>query len=286
MKQVWAILLAALMALSLAACGGGGADTPEGAEYDAEFTIYVNGSDEWTPFEGKSGVAFDYSGSVISMTSDATTVSFTGKQVGEAVITAAVEGEQSRALVRVRAMEPDEDEIRIDYNYDPPQDNFCIEIRYYEAGETYNDIYAKIGAEEAGIYGYTGWQEFYNITTGEYYTVVDGMWYDDVLWGFDSFADMGHNPPITEFNEFVAALRQMGFDNGKLADFYVGTEIVCGVECWVFDTDGWNGQYVKYWVDPANGCALKKAGTTTDAVYEVVRYELDYTEWDEFFIPG
>jgi len=129
MKKLFALLLALMMILSLAACGGGNNDKPPDGGNDspgtsqeeqdkstkdnpapegsnAEFTIYVNGSEEWTPFSGKSGVTFIVADEdLISVSDNGAKISFTGKQVGETVITATLDGAKCEALVRVRAME-------------------------------------------------------------------------------------------------------------------------------------------------------------------------------------
>lgn len=135
MKKILTCLLAAVMIFSLAACGGSGGSTLSGGDhtlgsttdnqnsgdrdaadpsgspasaegYDAEYTVYVDGKDEWKPFPGKSGVTFDVSDTgVISVSDNGAKIEFAGKQVGESVITATLEGNESRALVRVREME-------------------------------------------------------------------------------------------------------------------------------------------------------------------------------------
>jgi hypothetical protein len=109
MKKLLLFLLAAVMMCSLAACGTGNgngnggeaSEPPEG--WAAEYTILVGGSDEWTPYSGKGGVTFSNANNkVIDGSDDGTTIEFTGKEVGEAVITAALDGKESNALVRVR----------------------------------------------------------------------------------------------------------------------------------------------------------------------------------------
>jgi hypothetical protein len=142
MKKFLACLLAAGMMLSLASCSspkqmvqnavrealgagassekGGGtavsaaadrddpddADTANTDDYDATYTIYIDGADEWTPFPGSSGVAFAQSEeSVLDVSDDGEKIAFTGKQVGESVIAATLDGKEAKALVRVRARE-------------------------------------------------------------------------------------------------------------------------------------------------------------------------------------
>jgi hypothetical protein len=140
MKKFLACLLAAGMMLTLASCNpkemvqdavrdalgiresseeSGGAQTSVAAssaasdtppapsgEYDEEFNIYIDGVDEWTPFPDSSGVVFSLSKKgVLDISDDGESVSFMGKQVGEAVITATLDDEEATALVRVRARE-------------------------------------------------------------------------------------------------------------------------------------------------------------------------------------
>ncbi len=289
MKKILALLLAVLMVFALVACDRGdnpgtqgGTEPPDG-NYDAKYELFVNGEDEWTPFPGKSGVTFEVSKEdILSLSPTDSKVEFTGKKVGETVITATCEGKTATAFVKVKEMD-----VIIDYKYTPPTDNFCIAVKSTENGNSYINQYAKIGAEEAMIDESTDWQQFCNISTGTYYTVADGKWYEDVQWGFYSFEESGgHGSPICDFNDFVKLLGQMGFGNEKLTEFYAGQETLLDVDCWVFDSNGWNNIYAKFWVDPSNGCTLKKAGTTTDTVIEVTRYDLSYTEWDSSFLPN
>ena len=91
MKKILALALALMMVLVLAACGDGGGDgsekPPEG--YDAAYTIVIDGSDSWTPFENGSCVTFANSkADVISISDNGKAVTFTGLAVGEAEITA------------------------------------------------------------------------------------------------------------------------------------------------------------------------------------------------------
>lgn len=291
MRRLLILSLALLLMFSLVACGGesggseapGNTDPPEG--YDAEYTIVIDGADSWRPFENGSGVTFASSkGGVISSTDDGKTVKFTGLAVGETDITATSGTDTAKALVKVvkRSEQQDEQKAKFSgtYAYNPPTDNFCIETQSTRNGKSETDVWAKIGDEEANIDG-DDWQGFYNVSTGANYTVLDGRWIEDVQWGFHSIADRGGVPsPLDTFNTFFQLLQKLGFGNEKLGDFYIGEETICGVKCWVFDTNGYNAIYAKYWVDPANGCTLKEAGTTEDYVCEVTTYDLDYTAWD------
>ncbi len=254
---------------------------PDKGGYDAEYELFVNGEESWTPFPSEKSVSFKVSDeSILSLRPSDSKVEFTGKEVGETIITATCEGKSAKAYVKVKEMK-----IVIDYHYNPPTDNYCIEVKNSENGSSYSNKYAKIGNEEAMIDESAEWQEFHDVSTGAYYTVVEKKWYEDSRWGFYSFEESGHGSPICDFNDFVKQLGQLGFGNEKLPEFYVGEETICDVDCWVFDTNGWNEIYAKFWVDKENGCTLKKAGTTSDMVYEVIRYDLSYTEWDSYYLP-
>jgi hypothetical protein len=84
----------------------GSASTEATDDYDAEYTIYLEDKDEWTPFPGSTGVVFVISEEgVLQVSDDGAKIAFTGKQVGESVITATLDGQEAKALVRVRARE-------------------------------------------------------------------------------------------------------------------------------------------------------------------------------------
>ena len=78
----------------------------EVGDYDSECTIYINGTDVWTPFPGETGVTFTISDDgLLTVSDNGSTIEFNGKQVGECVITATLDGVVIRMLVRIRAME-------------------------------------------------------------------------------------------------------------------------------------------------------------------------------------
>ena len=80
--------------------------TTETDKADKEFTIYVNGTDEWTPFPGESGVTFEIpNDSTLSCDINGGTLEFTGLNIGDVTISATLNGKKVLAHVRVRAME-------------------------------------------------------------------------------------------------------------------------------------------------------------------------------------
>lgn len=295
MKRFLLIAVALVTVLALAACGSGGGtgsgSTPDNSEtppegYDAEYTIYVNGSDEWTPFAGKSGVSFTVSDDkVISISDDGTTVEFTGLLTGESVITATLDGTESKTLVKVVKSSSTEDgkgtEFNGTYKYSPPADNYHIAYTNY-LGNSYE--YAKIGDNEATIDYNSGWHHFWNVSTGVYYSLLDDKWIEDVLFDFEPFSGDTWQPLDNFEHDIASFYRGMGSMEEKLPYHYVMIENYLGIDCWVFDSKNVNGNYAKYWIDPANGLTLKTIyadGSTT----EITVYDLNYTEWDSEFKP-
>ena len=78
--------------------------TPD--SYDEDVTLYIGGTDVWQPFPGESGVSFTLSDEELLAVSDnGIAIEFTGKQTGECIITATLNGKTIRLLVRIRAAE-------------------------------------------------------------------------------------------------------------------------------------------------------------------------------------
>ena len=74
----------------------------------------------------------------------------------------------------------------------------------------------------------------------------------------------------------------MNKDN--LSNYFVGTEkLTVGgsdkpmeIDCWHFFVDFEDGTVIQYWVDPANGCTLKRH-INADSAKVVTVYDLKYT---------
>lgn len=302
MKKWIALLLSALMLFSMTACdeggGGGGTSTEPPDGYDTEFTIYVNGSEEWTPFPGKSGVTFTVSDDkVISCDESGSKISFTGKQVGESTITATLDGAESKALVRVREMEG---EVNINYVYNPPENNYYFRTVDQITGDV--DAVGRIDGVFAQHYsGDFTYYQYYDDETKMHYEYDPSklswqMYMDDKREAEDSynqFQDGKSNNAANHDTEMVIALfettfmryfRQYGLDESRLVEYYTGTETVLGVNCWVFDAKGLNGIGGKFWVDPSNGCTLKMVDEE-GSVRELTHYDLNYTEWSSDLMP-
>lgn len=287
MRKWLAMLLSLLMLFSLAACGegsggggGGSTEPPEG--YDAEYTIYVNDAEKWTPFPGKSGVSFALSDSnAVSASDDGTTITFTGKQVGETVITATLDGTESKALVRVREMEADGARYYITYNQ--PISNYTYEIgggpdnggiRYTFDGFSRKDYYRNDdGALIESWDNMDGWYGFIcegeigeeAQHEGEERLFAQNLFYwpcsEFACWLIDADYDNDGNvicySPNTPMYEAYADDPQRLPDNVDVTSLYVRNEEVCGVDCYVLKIT--SGQNYFYWVDPNTGWTLQYA---------------------------
>lgn len=170
------------------------------------------------------------------------------------------------------------------YEYNPPKDHYYI--------HTGSIIYAKIGSEQIekclDKRGDIEYWMYYNLASREckQYLEKDGFDHGKVdneqldpdewearenLALLDTFAD----------SEFWNSLKTD--PASSLSEFYVGNETVCGVNCWVFDTDGYGGITMKYWVDPSTGCCLKYEGRGNGGAVkntmQVKTYNLNYRVW-------
>jgi len=184
------------------------------------------------------------------------------------------------------------------YVYNPPKDNYFIKWTWYDADGTEGgfDIYARIGQghteamSDIGIYHASQDMERYyeRAWEGEYsdWMLSPGYGYSDWLSDYDeNNPNLGSCSAMEEY--FMYYFRAYGFedDEGKLNEYYVGTEEVSGIECWVFDSKGLNTINMKYWVDPSNGCCLKVQDE--DGEYAVAtQYNLNYTEWTDNLAPS
>ncbi len=330
MKRIFALLLVLAMLFSLSACGVvdtlsdkivdellNGEDevpkkaedteetdlsaTPNDGEYDAEFVLFVYGSEEWTPFPGKSCVTFESSREgVITMEAGASTVEFTGKAPGKTTITATCAEETAHAYVRVKRMVAKEDEEDgetsgevINYHYEPPKDHYYIVYDVISSnGDTTEGVTARIGEQflvsDDTSYGFW-FADFGNMTAHN--RLPDGPWVEDTHSGLtENDRDAYDKDPFLLcamedyfMDKFYVTIKDMD----RLNEYYVGKETLypspydgTGIECWVFDSQGFNAMKLKFWIDPSNGCCLKCENYDIGRTSVVTRYDLNYTAWD------
>lgn len=323
MKKWITLLLVLIMVFSLAACTLENGDAPDISEtnnlsqtedngdesttnseenlnnsneenkpaegYDAEFTIYFNGTEEWTPFPGKNDVEFiAEDDEIVSLSDNGTTVTITGTQIGDTEVGAMLGEEIALALVHVRAMEGD-----INYVYSPPKDNYYIAFEHFDSdGDVGSEIVARIGRQY--MYSYDTTYSF-NLVDFEnmkaYSREPGGGWILDDAEGVaghdenDRVNDVGPLSAMEKY--FLKTFYALGGDASRISEYYVGTETLypapyetTGIKCWVFDIRGFNGNYLKFWIDPSNGCCLKYADTEDGDYTIVTEYNLNYTAWD------
>lgn len=157
------------------------------------------------------------------------------------------------------------------YQFLPPKDHFFITVT--NPNDECRETYAKIGDEEAYNNG-RDIDRFWNTKTGMNWFYVPSAqgWTDDVKWEFEAFGE--------SFFPVNAFAREVNTDD--LSQYYTGMEKVLDVDCWTFFVEQENGDAVRYWVDPANGCTLRRQ-TNDDAPWEVSVYNLNFQKW--FFGP-
>ena len=309
MKKLFALLLALVLVLSLAACGGGNGDKPpdggndspgtsqqeqdESAEddpapegIDAEYEIFVNGVEEWRPFPGKSGVTFSVSDTyVIACRETSSTISFTGKQVGSSTITATLDGVEKIATVKVKRMvekEEEEEGAVVPLILDLPGSFYVEYLRADSENITSECLtatsyaYKYFDEDEA----YYGWNiDYYTLESS--YDYLEGYgWIDtteDHGWTsgkFNSWSAEGENPiyyeTLTLFRSVVLERGNSAPDN--ISKFYTGeTETIAGIECKIYEMYS-----MKYWIEPTYHFCLKYSGDG-EYDYTVTKFEAPYT---------
>ena len=207
-----------------------------------------------------------------------------GIKPGTTRITASCNDEPSTATIIVldpNYQEPEVVEFHIEkpelqpftgtYQFLPPADHFFVTIT--NPNDEYRETYAKIGPEEAYNDGHET-DRFWNTQTGMnwYYVPSAQGWTDDVKWEFEAFGE--------SFFPLNAFAREVNTDN--LSQYFTGMEKVLDVDCWTFFVEDGNGNVVRYWVDPSNGCTLRRQ-TNGEKPWEVTVYNLNFNKW--FFGP-
>lgn len=310
-------LITLITTVALMAAVEGRAAPPD--DYDAIFTVYVNGSESWTPFPGKSGVSFSNSNNnALAVRDNSTKVDFTGKQVGESVITATLDGTAKKALVRVRATdigEADKPEKPGDESgtviaekyitYNKPVKSYYIEYTEDEKSkfEAYEDkkycysfenYYKYVGSEEID-YTWTGNNRWYKHTGDPVYI---GSWlseeYKEHEYPLGNFAAYVSNYKGTSiFYKYGLSLTDVAAsDNLEMPNhtdvtkFYIRSEKVINIMCDVYkdsQTASGGTETWTWWVDPRTGFTLKyelidRYGDKES--YEVTKLVVGKPDWD------
>ncbi len=247
---------------------------------ETEFKIAIGDTIVWRPFTDCLNLDYNVSGSrVINYhpVHYGEKIEIVANKVGNCSITATCQNNNTTIVASITVIDPSIVPVVVEkpvkpetqpftgtFSFTPPTDNYFITIN--DTGSGFNETYMKHGDDEAYNDG-QGVDRFWNVKTGKnwYYRPDAQGWTDDVDWEFEAF---GESFPI--INSFA---NEVNKDN--LSNYYVGMEKVLDMDCWHFFVDFEDGTVIQYWVDPANGCTLKKQINANPAKVVTV-YDLKY----------
>lgn len=250
------------------------------ADNMTEIRLQPGENTSWRPYESCKELRFSTSGSNVIKTMPKADgrVIITALSCGTATVTARCGEEIMKAKVIVAEIRP-EDTMKISYErpvakpftgtyqFNPPIDHFFIS--YSDPLGKSTETRAKIGDEEAYHDG-KGVDRYWNVKTGDsYYFHLDNGWKPDVKFDFEPLSPSFY--PLNAFSVEVPA--------DSIANCFLGEEEFAGVNCWVFFTQKPDGSIVRFWVDPSNGCTLKRQVNSDEPCY-VKMYTLNYTKWE------
>lgn len=174
------------------------------------------------------------------------------------------------------------------YAYEPPKDNYFLKYTETRDGNLRGThVIARIGedfthGEEGDLFTHISGRT----KKGYMRNPEDGQWWGDPYYEYSEYTGDADDVGIfATFNDGPFHYLTLFGTPESFSDYYVGSEKVAGVNCWVFDCLI-NGQKGKYWVDPSNGCTLKAYYPEKDETLEVVEYDLNYSEWGDNLIPA
>lgn len=247
-----------------------------------EFKMALGDTIVWKPFDNCDNIGYDVNGpKIISFkpVKFGECIQVTAKRIGKSSIVATCNDDSTMAIASFVVFDPNDVPVVVEkpvkpatqaftgvYKFNPPTDNFFITIN--DLGTKRNETYMRHGDNEAYNDG-LGIDRFWNVKTGKnwYYRPDAQGWTDDVDWEFEEF---GESFPI--LNSFAIEV-----DKANLSKYYVGMEKVLEINCWHFFVDFDDNLVIQYWVDPANGCTLKRQMNTEPAKVVTV-YDLKYTK--------
>lgn len=247
-----------------------------------EFRLLLGDTLVWQPFAECNAISYSIKGPKIITFKPlhyGEKIQIIASRVGESSILATCNDNDNKAMVNVNVVDPNEVHIIAEkpvkpatktftatYKFTPPANHFFVTIHNEET--RFNETYMKLDENEAYNDG-LGLDRFWNVKTGKnwYYRPEAQGWTDDVDWEFEP---IGTSFPI--LNAFANEV-----DKSDLSNYYVGNETIVGIECWKFFVDYEDGTVIQYWVDPANGCTLKRQINANPAKVVTV-YDLKYTK--------
>ena len=235
----------------------------------------------WKPFNNCDMIGYKISGSKIISYKPikyGDRIQVIAQQTGDCSIVATCSDNDTKAVAHITVEKPAEAPVigkiekpetqpfTANYSFTPPTDHFFITVT--DPGNHCNETFVKVGDNEAYNDGH-GLDRFWNIKTGKnwYYRPDAQGWTDDVDWEFEAFGESFS--PINSFANEV--------NKDDLSQYYVGMEKVLDINCWKFFVNFDDGTVIQYWVDPANGCTLKRQ-LNADEPRVVTVYDLKYTK--------
>ena len=256
---------------------------------ESEFKMSIGDTVVWIPFHNCDAIGYNVKGpkTITFKPIKYDRIEVIANKVGKSSIIATCNDNDSIAVANFIISDPNVVPVVIEkpvkpatqaftgkYTFTPPTNNFFITIN--DQATRFNETYMKHGNDEAFNDG-QGIDRFWNIKTGKnwYYKPDAQGWTDDVDWEFEALGE--------SFAPLNAFANEVNKDN--LSNYYVGTEkLTVGssdkpkdIDCWHFFVDSEDDTVIQYWVDPANGCTLKRQINNEPAKVVTV-YDLKYTK--------
>ena len=256
---------------------------------ETEFKMAKGDTIVWMPFEQCDAIGYNVKGPKIinfKPIKFGDHLQIIAKEVGKSSIVATCNDNGAMAKANIIVFDPNDVPVMAEkpvkpatqpftgtYQFNPPTDHFFVTIN--NQATKFNETYMKLGDNEAFNDG-QGIDRFWNVKTGKnwYYRPDAQGWTDDVDWEFQPFGE--------SFEPLNAFANEVNKDN--LSNYYVGTETITvgnsekpsDINCWHFFVDSEDGNVIQYWVDPANGCTLKRQ-INNEPPKVVTVYDLKYT---------
>jgi hypothetical protein len=162
----------------------------------------------------------------------------------------------------------------VKYEFKPPQNNF-----YYKWKTSSGTYYA--GYINGGLWRDDGSGQTFSTSDGKTYYYYEGK------WRLDGEADSGDvrawlTQHLTE-PDFLGSYYEYFWERYNAAAggtlraslYHKGKERFLGINCDIFV----DNLLTRYWIDPANGCTLKRVSADGKEVEEILEYNLNFTRW-------
>ena len=249
---------------------------------ETEYKMAVGDTVVWTPFDKCDMTSYNISEPKVigfQQLNFGEKFEIIAKKPGKSSIVATCQDNDSKAVAEITVIDPNDVPVVIEkpvkpatlpftgiYSFNPPADHFFVTI-HNQVSKCY-ETYMKLGDIEAYNDGHD-FDRFWNVKTGKnwYYCADAQGWTDDVDWEFEPFGESFD--PLNAFANEV--------DKSNLSNYYVGMEKILNINCWKFFVDFEDGTVIQYWVDPSNGCTLKRQ-MNSDPAKIVTVYDLKYTK--------